>query len=93
VLTYRMQQGEMFELIQHTTVLFSSHWPLTDINDDPHSSGNRAGAWQYGCLCCCTRARQNCVRGAESQVQLPRRREWDETHGERCVWQETTSVA
>jgi hypothetical protein len=40
----------MFELIHHTTVLFSSHWPLTDINDNPKTGGKAAGAWQYGFL-------------------------------------------
>jgi hypothetical protein len=43
----------MFELIHHTTVLFSSHWPLTDINDNPKTGGKAAGAWQYGSLYLC----------------------------------------
>jgi len=38
----------MFELIQSTTALFNTGWPLTTISDDPNNSGNRAGAWQYG---------------------------------------------
>jgi len=37
-----------FELIQSTTALFNTGWPLTTISDDPNNSGNRAGAWQYG---------------------------------------------
>ena len=44
---------KMFELIHHTTVLFSSHWPLTDINDNPKTGGKAAGAWQYGSLYLC----------------------------------------
>jgi len=38
----------MFELFRQTTELFSTSWPLIDINDNPANTGNAAGAWQYG---------------------------------------------
>ena len=37
-----------FELFRQTTELFSTSWPLIDINDNPANTGNAAGAWQYG---------------------------------------------